>query len=99
MDYKYGIIPSYQIHNEKKRLCGAVFKLLPYKQEKYELLDEYFSSILIRINGLNKLLYEPPEVITLLSILESARHETDFHKYRKAILDSCSLINSIKEDD
>lgn len=99
MIYKYGVLPSIQIHKEKERLCDAIFKLLPYKQEGYQLLDEYFSAILFRINGLNDLFLNDPEIITLMSLLESARYETDFHKYRKAILDSCSLVNSIKEDD
>ncbi len=40
-----------------------------------------------------------PEIITLMSLLEAARHETSFVKYRKAILDATALVDSIKECD
>ena len=42
MDFKYGILPSDQIREEKVRLQSAIFKLLPYKEDGYELLDKYF---------------------------------------------------------
>lgn len=99
MIYKYGTLPSSQIHEEKVRLQGAIFKLLPYKQEGYEFLDAYFVSIQQRLNGLNYLFGEQTKMLTLMSILESARYESDFKKYRKAILDACSLVNEIEEGD
>ena len=42
---------------------------------------------------------EQPKIITLMSILESARYETDFTKYRKDVLDACALVNEIEEVD
>ena len=99
MDFKYGILPSDQIREEKVRLQSAIFKLLPYKEDGYELLDKYFVSILQRISGLNSLFGGQPKILTLMSILESARHETDFVLYRKAILDACSLVDEIEEGD
>lgn len=99
MLYKYGEISSSQVHKEKKRLQDAIYKLLPYKEEEYEFLDAYFVSLQQRINGLNYLFGEQVKILTLMSILESARYETDFKKYRKAILDACSLVNEIKEGD
>lgn len=99
MDYKYGTIPSTQIHAEKENLKNSIFILLPYKESNYNLLDKYFESLLFRINGLNNLFSNPPEIITLMSLLEAARYETSFVKYRKAILDATALVDSIKESD
>lgn len=99
MNYKYGTLPSSQIHAEKMRLQGAIYKLLPYKEGKYEFLDNYFVSLQQRLNGLNKLFGEQPKILTLMSILEHARYETDFCEYRKAVFDACSLVEEIEEGD
>ena len=99
MKYKYGTLPQSQIHQEKAHLQSAVYKLLPYKEESYEFLDAYFVSLQQRINGLNYLFGEQAKVLRLMSILESARYETDFKKYRKAILDACTLVGEIEEGD
>lgn len=100
MIYKYGTLPQSQIHKEKERLQGAIYKLLPYKEDSYEFLDAYFISLQQRIDGLNHLLGgEQAKILTLMSILESARYETEFTKYRKAILDACALVGEIEEGD
>lgn len=99
MIYKYGTLPSSQIHAEKMRLQGAIYKLLPYKEGEYEFLDNYFISLQQRLNGLNKLFGEQPKVLTLMSILEHARYETDFKEFRKAVFDACSLVEEIEEGD
>lgn len=99
MNYKYGTLPSSQIQKEKKRLQDAIFILLPYKEDNYEFLDAYFVSLQQRLCGLNHLFGEQAKMLTLMSILESARYETEFSKYRKAILDACSLIDEIEEGD
>ena len=99
MNYKYGTLPSQQIHIEKEHLKKAIFILLPYRETEYELLDKYFDSLLFRISGLNELFMYQPEIITLMSLLEAARNETSFVKYRKAILDATALVDSIKECD
>lgn len=99
MQYKYGNLPTAQIHKEKEKLKDSIFILLPYKESGYVLLDKYFESLLFRIDGLNNLFMNQAEIITLMSLLEAARHETDFSKYRKAILDATALVDSIKECD
>jgi hypothetical protein len=99
MVYKYGTLPSSQIHEEKARLQGAIFKLLPYKEEQYEFLDAYFVSLQQRIDGLNHLFGGQAKILTLMSILEAARYETDYKEYRKAIFDACSLVEEIEEGD
>ena len=99
MHSKYGDIPQIQIHNEKQKLQSAIFICLPYKESNYPLLDEYFDALLFRLNGLNQLFMNQTEVLTLMSLLEAARHESSFKKYRKAILDATALVDAIKECD
>ena len=95
----YTEIPPSQIAAEKEYFISAIFKLLPYKQDNYEFLNNYFESVLQRLIGFNKISGFQPEVITIMSLLEYAREEDDFDKYRKAILDACGLVGHIKESD
>ena len=95
----YTEVPSSQIAAEKEYLVSAIFKLLPYKQNNYEFLDNYFESVLQQLIGFNKLSGFQPTVVTIMSLLEYARTEGDFKKFRKAILDACSMVNCIKESD
>ena len=93
----YEEIPPSQIAAEKKYFLSAIFKLLPYKQDGYEFLDNYFESVLQRLIGFNKISGFQPEVVTIMSLLAYAREENDFQKYRKAVLDACGLVERIKE--
>lgn len=95
----YSEAPPNQIAAEKEYFVSAIFKLLPYKQDNYEYLDNYFESVLQRLIGFNKISGLQPEIITIISLLEYARGESDFSKYRKAILDACGMVERIKESD
>ena len=95
----YTEVPPSQIAAEKDYFISAIFKLLPYKQDGYEYLDNYFESVLQRLIGFNKISGFQPEVLTVMSLLEYAREENDFQKYRKAILDACGVVELIKESD
>ena len=95
----YKEIPSSQIASEKKYFISAIYKLLPYKESKYDYLDNYFESVLQRLIGFNKISGLQPEVVTIISLLEYARGENDYDKYRKAILDACGVVKLIKESD
>ena len=95
----YTEVPPSQIAAEKEYFVSAIFKLLPYKQDGYEYLDNYFESVLQRLIGFNKISGFQPEVLTIMSLLEYAREENDFQKYRKAILDACGTVGFIKESD
>ena len=90
------VLPS-QIAAEKNYFISAIFKLLPYRQDGYEYLDNYFESVMQKLIGFNRISGFQPETITILSLLEYARNESDFQKYRKAILDACGLVQRIKE--
>ena len=55
----------------------------------------------LRLNGLNGILLEPPELVKTMSYLESAMQiyngDFDFMRYRKLILDAGAEIMKIKE--
>ena len=55
--------------------------------------------MLQKLIGFNKISGGQPELITIMSLLEYARGENDYNKYRKAILDACGLVKLIKESD
>ena len=95
----YTEVPPHQIAAEKKYFLSAIYKLLPYKETSYEFLDNYFESVLQRLIGFNKLSGCQSEVITIISLIEYARQENDFQKYRKAVLDACGMVKLIKECD
>lgn len=99
MEYKYGELPANQIRNQKKYFQGAIYQLIPYREEGYMFLNGRFLSLLQQLDGFNRLCNEQAVVLTIMSLLEYARFETDFAKYRKAILDAVALVNEIKEDD
>lgn len=98
MDF-YTEVPPSQIAAEKKYFISAIFKLLPYKQYGYKYIDNYFESVLQRLIGFNKISGFQTEVITIISLLEYARGEDDYTKYRKAVLDACGLVEHIKESE
>jgi hypothetical protein len=94
----YEEIPLSQIAAEKKYIRSAIFKLLPYKEEQYEYLDNYFCSVLQLLNGFNKISGNQPEMVSIISKIAYARTEAkDFDDYRKAILDACGMVERIKE--
>jgi hypothetical protein len=91
-----------QIANYKKKLHNNVHWLLIYKEENYEFLDEYFNSLMLRINGLNRILFYPIHIIELYNVLESAREilnseNFNFKTYRKLILDAHTFIDKLPE--
>ena len=95
----YTEIPPSQIAAEKKYIRSAIFKLLPYKEESYAYLDNYFSSVLQLLKGFNEISGHQPEVVSIISKIAYARSAEDFDDYRKAILDACGMVEHIKESD
>ena len=95
----YTEVPPSQIAAEKTHFISAIFKLLPYKEDCYEFLDNYFESVLQQLIGFNKVSGCQPVTVSVINLLEYARQESDFEKYRKAILDACGLVKLIKESD
>jgi hypothetical protein len=95
----YEELPPSQIAAEKVYIRSAIFKLLPYKEESYKYLNEYFGSVLQLLKGFNKISGNQPEMVSIISKIAYARDVEDFNEYRKAILDACGLVERIKESD
>ena len=95
----YAEMPPSQIAAEKKYIRSAIYKLLPYKEEHYEYLDNYFNSVLQLLKGFNKVSGNQPEMVSIISKVAYAQDVEDFSEYRKAILDCCSMVDRIKESD
>ena len=95
----YEEMPSSQIAAEKKYIRSSIFKLLPYKEESYEYLNEYFNSVLQLLKGFNKVSGNQPEMVSIISKIAYAQDVEDFSEYRKAIFDCCSMVDKIKESD
>lgn len=93
----YTEAPPSQIAAEKKYIRSAIFKLLPYKEENYEHLDNYFVSVLQLLKGFNEISGYQPEVVSIISKIAYAQKVKDFAEYRKAILDACSMVELVKE--
>lgn len=99
MQYKYGHFSEDQISSTKTSMRKQIFFLLLCVDR--DTKDEYadidvnvvFDSTLTRFAGLNELLSHPKEMISIMSLLESARLEYNspsfkFPKYRKLLLDA-----------
>lgn len=108
--YKYGEFAGKQISEIKTILRKRIFFLLLVAEDldKHERfpdvnLEEAHANILWLISGLNDLLEQPREVVTVLSLLEEAKNsikpEFDFPKYRKLILDAGNEVMKIKESE
>lgn len=100
MKTKFGNIPQIQWDNYKVSLAKAVFLPLPFYEDKYDKLDDYFDSLLLQIYGLNELLNYDRRVVAVITLLEGAKlelHKSDFNikTYRKSILDAFNLVKTI----
>ena len=98
-----------QNEKPKKTLWKYVedlFWLLIYKDPKTKgefenvNFNKYFDGLMRRINGLNELLFNPTEIVTIMSLLEAALIETrkedfDYLAYRKLVLDAHAQIDKI----
>lgn len=112
MKYKYGEFSQQQISKVKDKLTKKIFFLIiiadPNTKDEHKDIDvnSTFTDLLYEIGGMNSIMGEPPELVTVISFLEMARlsyspiESQDAFKvsaYRKLILDACSEMNKLKE--
>lgn len=108
IEHKYGEFTVGQFEEAKTFMRKQIFTLLLYADPK--LKEEYknydlnkaFDTILRKFNGLNSILYEPPELVRIISILEAAwmeykKPDFDFKKYRVLILEAGNVVLKIKD--
>lgn len=97
MNSMYGDIPSNQIQAQKRYFYGAIIACLYQKENDDPFLDAHIQTLINQISGLNKLFNYQPEVLSIISCLETAR--TEPLQFRKAILDAANLVNSLRDGD
>lgn len=85
-----------QIDNQCQYLWGITKDLLHKKEEQYPFLDNRIQSVINIIFGHNTLFNHSPKVITICSLLETAR--IDDRQFRKCVLDSMGLIDELRTD-
>lgn len=94
----YGEIPDKIVKENETDLIGQIYKLLIFRENSDECLDYHFKIVLFRITGMSNLFIQHPQWLTIISLLEAARNEDDFKLYRKAVLDSCSIVKTLKDE-
>lgn len=97
MNSIYGDILSNQIQAQKRYFYGAIIACLYQKENNDPFLDAHIQTLINQISGLNKLFNYQPEVLSIISCLETAR--TEPLQFRKAILDAANLVNSLRDGD
>lgn len=106
----YGEYTQNQIAQTKKALRKTIFLLLlcvdPETADQYKSVDvnKSFKGLQLKINGFNELLLYQPEIVSTMSLLQSAmieynKPDFDFKTYRKLILDAGAEINKLREED
>lgn len=92
---KYGSLPKEALSSNYTDVINQIYKLLPMKENNSTDLSYHFSTLLFRIRGLSSLFPKESRWITIMALLEAASTEQDFKLYRKAILDSCSIVKGM----
>lgn len=106
---KYGEYSVEQIQSAKKSLQKSIFFLLlyvdPSTKSEYPGIDvdAAFQNIQNKLSGLNNILFQPPEIVSVMSYLERAwqlynSNDFSFKLYRKLILDAGSEVMKIGGD-
>lgn len=112
MKHLYGEFSKNQIQETKKKLRKSIFFLLlcadentlPDIKKDYGEVDvnKTFQGLLLKLGGMNQLLMEPPELVTIMSLLQAAlieynKPEFDFQVYKRLVLDAGAEVSRLKE--
>ena len=109
MKHCYGEFSEEQFQQYITQLHKKIHWLLLYKDPNLigvipdtsdESFNKYFKNTMFEISGLNSLLFYPPEICTIMCLLQAAwlstqHDEFDFKAYRKSILDVHNMIDAI----
>ena len=95
----YENIPSNQIEKQKRYFYGAIINCLYLNEDNSPFLDATIQTLINQIGGSNRLFGFQPEVLTIVSNLETARKEPS--QFRKCVLDAANLVDKLNggEDD
>ena len=93
----YENIPSNQIEKQKRYLYGAIINCLYLWEDNSPFIDATIQTLINQIGGSNRLFGYQPEVLTIVSNLETARKEPS--QFRKCILDAANLVDKLNGGD
>jgi hypothetical protein len=77
-----------------KKTKNDIFKLLPLREENLEW-RKHLNTILIELNGLNRLTYEY-KLIAIMAKLEALYELEEFYLYRKTIFEILSALEGLE---
>ena len=75
-------------------LTNKIYKLLPLREEKLDW-EKYLESILVELSGFSKIVGVTPELVCLLSKLESLYELDSFALYRRTIFECLNLVDEL----
>ena len=93
----YENIPSNQIEKQKRYFYGAIINCLYLWEDNSPFVDATIQTLINQIGGSNRLFGYQPEVLTIVSNLETARK--DRAQFRKCILDAANLVDKLNGGD
>ena len=97
MKNSYENIPSNQIEKQKRYFYGAIINVLYLWDDNSPFVDATIQTLINQIGGSNRLFGYQPEVLTIVSNLETARREPA--QFRKCILDAANLVDKLNGGD
>lgn len=97
MRNSYENIPSNQIEKQKRYFYGAIINCLYLREDNSPFLDATIQTLINQILGSNVLFGFQPEVLTIVSNLETARQNPI--QFRKCILDAANLVDKLNGGD
>lgn len=89
----YENIPSNQIEKQKRYFYGAIINCLYLWEDNSPFVDATIQTLINQILGSNALFGFQPEVLTIVSNLETARQTP--RQFRKCILDAANLVDKL----
>ena len=93
----YENVPSNQVERQKRHFYGAIINVLYLKDNNSPFVDATLQTLINEILGSNALFGFQPEVLTIVSNLETARQNP--MQFRKCILDAANLVDTLKGGD
>ena len=94
MEKNYNNIPLNQIEKQKRHFYGAILNCLYLREDNSPYVDATIQTLINEIIGSNRLFNYQPQILTIVSNLETARREPT--QFRKCILDAANLIDTLK---
>ena len=97
MNNIYKNVPSNQIEKQKRYFYGAIINCLYLWEDNSPFVDATIQTLINQIGGSNRLFGYQPEVLTIVSNLETALMNKS--QFRKCILDAANLVDTLKGGD